>query len=245
MTMPRQMTSHCLEGLKGWPSPHAVDFAAPLHSDVSGAALPVFAGRVVHLEYLTGSTKNVGYKLGLRGGIQTDFSTANVCVGATAGSGDMPIFLFQNSDDPDTGGGTGGGVGGSSTISGHTNAFGGDPSVDFGPWVAVTPTGKIMGLVAAGSYELQSTEYKTSLRATSGGTVAAGTAFTYAPGDTLTCVGGTGAQTSVLGGLICKGVAYKNAICGVVSRGEQQLVQGGQYSLTFWPVWLPQNTAGA
>lgn len=78
MAVPRQMTEHALEGLKGWPRPHAVDFhakfsAAQLAAISGGVA---FAGRVVHLN---GSGQ---YEFGI-----TDRS--------------MALFLFQNSDDPD------------------------------------------------------------------------------------------------------------------------------------------------
>ena len=39
--MPRQMTDHTLDGVKGWPSPHAVDFQAPFKA----ADLSTLAGR--------------------------------------------------------------------------------------------------------------------------------------------------------------------------------------------------------
>jgi len=78
MTLPRQMTTHTLEAIKGWPSPHAVDFAAKLSANVTFS--PVYAGRVVHLN-AAGE-----FEMGL-----PDVSRA----------GHMAIFLFQNSDDPD------------------------------------------------------------------------------------------------------------------------------------------------
>ena len=76
---PRQMTAHTLDGIKGWPNNlHAVDFAAKLSPNVT--IDPVFAGRCVHLN---GAGE---YEMGL-----PDIDKA----------GHMPIFIFQNSDDPD------------------------------------------------------------------------------------------------------------------------------------------------
>src|SRR5690348_1479113 len=98
MTVPRQMTAHGLDGLKGWPSPHALDFSAPFSPSqlaaISGGV--AFAGRCVHLN-------SSG---------QYEFGIANR---------QMPLFLFQNSDDPDV------------------SNEGGDPSTVAGAWVPVAP----------------------------------------------------------------------------------------------------------
>lgn len=51
MATPRQMTSHTLEAIKGWPSPHAVDFAATLSANVTNNGNAVYAGRVAHLVF--------------------------------------------------------------------------------------------------------------------------------------------------------------------------------------------------
>lgn len=115
MAVPTKMTTHMLDGLKGWPRPHAVDFSAKLSANVTIDPLP--SGRVVHLnsvgEYETG-----------------------------AESGEMPLFTFPNSNDPDV------------------QNDGGDPAEDNDlPWVATAPTGEIMALVAIGAYELWTTEY--------------------------------------------------------------------------------------
>ena len=75
----------------------------------------------------------------------------------TIGAGHMAIFLFNNSDDPDV-----------------KNAAD-DPASVAGGWVPIAPqypTGGMMGLVAAGAYELESTEYDS--------------AQSYVPGDCLT-----------------------------------------------------------
>ncbi|MDD5658172.1 MAG: hypothetical protein PHF00_13055, partial [Elusimicrobia bacterium] len=164
MTAPRQMTAHTLEGIKGWPSPHAVDFAAKLSANVT--IDPVFAGRVVHLN-------SAGeYEMGL----------PNVALACH-----MPLFLFQNSDDPDV------------------SNPGGNPATEAGVWVAISPTGKIMALAAAGAYELASTEFEPEA-----------TAGVYVPGDGLTATNSNSNATT--GGRITKGTAYSVPLCGVVSR---------------------------
>lgn len=116
MALPTKMTSHMLDALKGWPNPHALDFQAKLSSNVT--IDPFYAGRVVHLN------------------ASGEFETG-------VGTGDMPLFLFQSSNDPDV------------------DNYGGDPSTDSDlPWVPVAPTGVMGALVATGGYELWSTEYK-------------------------------------------------------------------------------------
>lgn len=190
MAAPRQMTAHTLEAPKGWPSPHAVDFAAKLSANVT--IDPVFAGRVVHLN-AAGE-----YEMGLPN---------------TVGKGHMAIFLFQNSDDPDV-----------------ANP-GGDPATEAGVWVAVAPTGKIMGLVAAGAYELESTEFESE--ASLGVTYAPGDCLTATPSNTVAATGGRITRTT-------NGLAYGAPVCGVVSRGVFTNSHG-KSALAFWPVWLPRQ----
>ena len=117
MAAPRQMTKYTLNALKGWPSQSAVDFVAKLDSSVSTD--PVYAGSVVSLN-----------------------SSGNFILGTDALSV-MPMFVFQNSDDPDVAN------------------DGGTASTDAGVWVPVAPTGQMMALVATGAYELVSTQYVT------------------------------------------------------------------------------------
>lgn len=122
----------------------------------------------------------------------------------------MAIFLWQNSDDPDV------------------DNPGGDPATVKGVWVAVAPTGKITGLVAAGAYELESTEFDG--------------AQTYLPGDALSAIADNG--NAVTGGRITNSgiVAYEEPLCGVVSRGVFENSHAIN-ALAFWPVWLPRETA--
>lgn len=119
MAVPRQMTANTLDALKGTPisSPHKLDFEAKFSSSIPDGDLPVLAGSVVSLnssgEYILG-------------------------VGTTPV---MPLFIFNNSDDPDV-----------------VNEAG-DPSTERGVWVPVNPTGVAMSLVATGAYELISTAF--------------------------------------------------------------------------------------
>ena len=75
------------------------------------------------------------------------------------------------------------------------------------------------GLVAAGAYELQTTEF---------------VADTYAPNDTLTFASGADA------GKVEKGTVYTDPIVGVVSSGQSDSEHNASIKfLAFWPVWLP------
>ena len=119
---PRQMTEHSLNAVKGWPSPHAVDYSATFLAGTGGNSglhdtFVAFSGSVVSL---TAAGKFV--------------------YGVVDGA--MPMFLFQNSDDPDVAN------------------DGGDALVTSGAWTAVAPTGKMMALPAGGAYELATTEVK-------------------------------------------------------------------------------------
>lgn len=129
------------------------------------------------------------------------------------GAGHMPIFLFPNDDDPDV------------------QNEGDDPATVAGAWVAIAPVGNIMGLVAKGAYELESTEFQSE----------ASLGATYAPGDCLTATADN--ANAVTGGRITRatgGLAYAEPLCGVVSRGVFSNSHGRD-ALAFWPVWLPRQ----
>lgn len=117
MTAPRQMTANSLNALKGWPQMNAVDYHAAFSSSISSDNLPVLAGSVVSLN------SSGDFILG---------------VGTTAV---MPMFLFNNSDDPDVAN------------------DGGDATADKGVWVPISPSGHALALVAVGAYELVSTAF--------------------------------------------------------------------------------------
>lgn len=117
MAAPRQMTANTLNALKGWPNMNAVDYHSELDAGVPAGDLPVLAGSVVSLNAAG------NFILG---------------VGTTAV---MPLFIFNNSDDPDV------------------SNDGGDASTDAGVFIPISPTGQAMALVAVGAYELVSTAY--------------------------------------------------------------------------------------
>jgi len=117
MAAPRQMTANTLNALKGWPQMNAVDYHAAFDPGINEAYLPVLAGSVVSLN------SSGQYALGV----------GNNAV--------MPMFLFNNSDDPDV------------------QNYGGDAASTPGVWVPIAPVGQAMALVATGAYELVSTAY--------------------------------------------------------------------------------------
>ena len=129
-----------------------------------------------------------------------------------AATDEMAMFLLHNSDDPDV------------------QNYGGDPVNEAGAWVPVAPTGKMTALVAAGAYELESTEFDTTR--------------TYAPNDQLSAATGTTLATC---GVLTNANAYPTAsIVGVCSRGRTPTAgptnSHGVKSLTFWPVYLPAHS---
>ena len=97
---------------------------------------------------------------------------------------------------------------------------------------AVSPSGKLSGLVATGGYEIATTEYVKT---------ANNVAVTYAPGDLLTAPTTGGAAVE---GVLTKAsaVQYVNPVCGVVSSGAVKN-HNGVDTLSFWCVYLPAGTA--
>ena len=117
MAAPRKMTANTLTALKGQPSMSAVTYSAKFSSTIPSGDLPVLAGSVLSLN-----------------------SSGDFVLGVGTGKV-MPLFSFNNSDDPDV-----------------VNA-GGDPSADVGAFVPIVPGGNAMALVATGAYELLSTAF--------------------------------------------------------------------------------------
>lgn len=97
---------------------------------------------------------------------------------------------------------------------------------------AVSPTGKLSGLVATGGYEIATTAYVKT---------ASGSAVVYNPGDLLTAPVSGGATVE---GVLTKTsvVPYVTAVCGVVSSGAARN-HNGVSTLSFWSVYLPAGTA--
>jgi hypothetical protein len=126
--------------------------------------------------------------------------------GQGSGKVHMPIFLFPNSDDPD--------VSNDGGISGTADD---DPE----GWAAVKRN-NMLGLVAMGGYELETTEFNTTQ--------------SYEPGDALQAATGDN-------GVVKKGTPYTHMIVGTVSRGVKYLGQlPNRQTLAFWPIVI-QPTA--
>ncbi len=112
----------------------------------------------------------------------------------------MPLFLFHNSDDPDV------------------KNEGGDPATEKGVFIAISPTGQAMSLVAIGAYELVSTRFVSA---------------SYPPNTHLTSTDSGGNA-----GKLVAGEPYTDTIVGVVSRGVVDNGYGFE-ALAFWPYYLP------
>lgn len=189
--MPRQMFDHVLDALKGWFDLSALDYTSKISANVSFR--PVYAGRCVHLnddgEFEMGCTGN-----------------------------QVPLFLFQNSDDPDV------------------------SNEDLGPTLDKIEGGAIGGIrkhinawVGLGAYEITTTEFDSDqtylpndpLRAvadndnsTTGGRITNQGVVTVA---SLLATGSTGNVT---------------ALVGHVSAGASMSIHKRQH-LAFWPGHYP------
>lgn len=130
--------------------------------------------------------------------------------GCPAGVGKifMPIFIFQYSDDYDV-----------ANDGGIENP---------GGWMSFNRP-RIMGLVASGAYELETTEYDKQV--------------TYEPNDALKSAQAN--TTAATGGVLSKGTPYTDPIVGIVSRGVKTLEQSNYVqALAFWPFVLPPTPGG-
>ena len=193
MAVPRQMTAHSLDAKKGWPSPHAVDFSAKFATSGTNGLVDgyvAFAGSLVSLD-----------------------ASGNFVYGCASAA--MPMWLLQNSDDPDVEnpGGT--------LLTGASGTS--------GAWSAVAPTGVITALPAVGAYELATTEF---------------TGTGYAPNDPIkgdaNSVDGDHADRGKLDEYAwAAGHAGTQAdIVGICSRAEANNSHGVS-EVSFWPVYLP------
>lgn len=213
-TYPGQMFDHTLTGLKGWPRPHAVDVDGTLSGSVNigGIGTPPLSGQVVHVSAL-------GSGVGPNGngpGMPVFEMGANLTK--------MAIFLWPNYSDFDVqnpGVPAGVGLGGTSA----------NPPA----WVPIRPTGKLVGLVATGAYELESTEFDTAQTYAANQLLRAVTSNTDANAGKLTNQNASAGQPFGSPGL---NVAYTDSTVGVVSRGKYTNANG-KSALAFWPVYLP------
>jgi len=116
----------------------------------------------------------------------------------------MPIFLINGTDQLDV------------------NNYGGTSTTTY--WTAIAPAGTLSGLVAIGSYELQTTEFDTTQ------TYVVNDLLRAVRSDSVSATAGTLTNASV--------TLYTTLVCGVVSRGKTTNALG-QTVLSFWPCYLP------
>jgi hypothetical protein len=199
---PRQMTEHTLNGVKGWPSPSAVDYSASFEASGSGG------DSGLHDDFVAFSGSLVSLN-----------SSGNYVYGVAAGA--MPMWLFQNSDDPDVQNDGGVSMGGSGVA---------------GAWHAVAPTGKMLALPAAGAYELATTEFS-------------GVKGDYTPNIPLIPASNSDAGNNAARGQVDAGTTVIAAadtadVVGIVSRvGSTN--SHGKDEVSFWPVYLPASAFAA
>ena len=96
---------------------------------------------------------------------------------------------------------------------------------------AISPSGKLSGVVATGGYEIDSTEFDSSR--------------SYVAGDLLTAPTGASSGDAATGGVLTNnGVTqFVTPVVGVVSSGKHTNHNGVQ-TLSFWSVWLPGAVPG-
>lgn len=133
----------------------------------------------------------------------------------------MPIFLIQGSDEFDV-----------------ANSSPAGPQA----WYAISPAGHMSGLVAVGSFELETTEYDQTA-------TYARNDLLHSPTEAQITVGTDKSQAGLLfnhrnwpGGSAAAITQYVDAICAVVSRGAGQN-QLRVNTLAFWPYFLPGANA--
>jgi hypothetical protein len=133
----------------------------------------------------------------------------------------MALWIFQGANDLDV-----------NAAPGYSNS---GTNLE---WQPVSPTGRVACFVAKGSFELETTEFDSTL--------------TYAPNDPLRAPTGNTATSYAAGSgkLTNAGVTLTSqtntpatsstAVCGLVSRGAFTN-NFGRKVLAFWPVWYPGN----
>ena len=136
----------------------------------------------------------------------------------------MAIFLWPSKSDFDV---SNPGVPDGVALGGTTSNLPG--------WIPIRPTGKLVGLVATGAFELETTEFDTAQTYVVNQTLRSVTSNTDANAGKLTNQNASGGQGFASPGV---NVVYTDSVVGVVSRGAYTNSYGKQV-LAFWPVYLP------
>jgi len=133
----------------------------------------------------------------------------------------MPLFIFQGVNELDV-----------------NNA----PTTSSGPWWPVTPTGRIMCLVAKGPFEFWTTEFDTDQ------TYAINDPLRAPTGNSSGSEGTSGVLTNqgviAISDTIASGSNKYTNICGIVS-GAVYTNNYGVSVLPFWPVYYPGHPSEA
>jgi hypothetical protein len=126
----------------------------------------------------------------------------------------MGLFIFQGTNDLD--------------VNNANN----------GQWYPISPSGRVMALVAKGPFELWTTEFADQtyvrnqpLRAPTGNTSGDEDISGVLTNQSVVAIG-NGSSNS----------ASFTAVCGIVSQGVKTNAYGKSV-LCFWPVWYPGNSA--
>jgi len=132
------MYVHALDPLKGWFNLCALDKSAPIDSTYLANGVVIPPGRCVFLNDAGNFTADRKSTTSYPGGAITNYKTA------------MPMFLWAGTSDAD--------VYNDGTALTQTTL--GTATTN---WIAVQPSGVSMALVATGGYELQTTEYDSTV----------------------------------------------------------------------------------
>lgn len=215
-TYPGQMFDHTLDALKGWPNPCAVDISGTLSSNVNrgSTGLPIYGGMCAHVQSVTaGSPPEPIFEMG-----------ANLAM--------MPIFLWVGDADYDV---SNPGVPAGTPLGGSGGVLGSPGSGTPPAWVPIRPSGHVMGLVAVGGFELETTEFDTAQNYSPNDPLRAVTSNTDTNAGRLTNQDASGGQGFATAGSF---TVYTDTVVGVVSRGSY-VNKHGKQALAFWPVYLP------
>lgn len=171
-THPGTAYDHTLTPLKGWYREMALDAEIAISSNVNlnSDGSPVVAGLVVHAESVTNAVSPYGENI-------TGPTTFVVEMGCGAGDG-VPIFLYSSPADPDVS---------NPGVPTGVAAYGTTAYPDVYASVLPRLTGQNMvGLVATGAYEVETTEFDTDQTYAPGNGLRAVTSNTNANGGKLT-----------------------------------------------------------
>lgn len=206
---PSQIFSHCLDYLKGWYHPHAVDFVGKIDPATDPTAQPVSGGRVVHV-----ASNTVGQAPNGQSQVLSLFQLGAVGT-------QMAIFLIQGQTDYDV----------SNPGAGQTDPYGWTPVAPVGFQSGLVACGAYE-LSTTEYDQTAGVVYNPNdvLHAPTASQITTGTDFSAA-GKLFKLKNWPGGNAGAI-------TPYTDAVCAVVSRGAF-VNHNRQGTLAFWPVYLP------